>query len=150
MATTLYAQLRADILTAARARESDKLTALRMIDGAVQKIAIDDNRPVDDDLLLTTLRKAVKDLKGASEQFAQGGRADLVEKNDRESAWLEVYLPQAIDGAVLVGIIDAAIAESGATTKREMGKVMGLLKARPDADRIDFGAASKLLQSKLS
>jgi hypothetical protein len=147
--STLYAQLRADILAAAKARQMEKLTSLRTIDGAIQRVAIDENREIDDELVLATLRKAVKDLKGASEQFAQGGRQDLVAKNAAEVELLEVYLPQAIEGEKLEVIVDEAIAASGATTKRDMGKVMGQLKKRPDADQIDFGAASMLIQSKL-
>lgn len=146
----LYAQLRADIIAAMKARESDKATALRTMDGAIQRVAIDENRKIDDELVLATLRKAVKDLKGASEQFAQGGRQDLVAKNAAEIALLEKYLPQAIEGAALEAIVDDAIAQSGAATKRDMGKVMGVLKQRPDADRINFGEVSKLVQGKLA
>lgn len=146
----LYTQLRADILASAKARESDKLTALRTLDGAIQRVAIDENREIDDALVLSSLRKAVKDLKGASEMFAKGGRQDLVDKNALEISWLEAYLPRQIDGAQLEGIVDAAIAETGAETKRDMGKVMGMLKKRSDAAQIDFGAASKLIQSRLN
>jgi len=75
---------------------------------------------------------------------------DLVAANNTEIAILEKYLPQNIEGAQLEALVAAALAETGAQSKKEMGKVIGALKQHPEAGRIDFGAVSKLLQNKLS
>ncbi len=148
--SSIYSSLRADIITAVKARDSATSTALRTADAAIQRAAMDTNAEIDDALVLSTLRKAVKNMVDANTEFAKAGRTDLVDANKSEIAILEKYLPAQIAGDRLAAIVDEAIASSGAQTKREMGKVMGVLKARPDADLIDFGSVSKLVQSKLT
>ena len=146
---TLYETLRADIITAMKARDSVTTTALRTADAAIKRAAMDTNKEVDDTLVITTMRKSVKNLADARAEFEKGGRADLVAANDAEIRILEKYLPQAFDPAKLDALIAAAIAETGAASKKEMGKVIGALKKHPDASLIDFGAVSKLVQAKL-
>jgi uncharacterized protein YqeY len=145
----VYESLRADIVTAMKARDAATTTALRTADAAVKRAAMDGNKDIDDALVVATLRKAVKNLSDARVEFEKGGRADLVAANDAEIRVLEKYLPKGIDGARLEALIDAAIAETGAQSKKEMGKVIGALKKHPDAGLIDFGAASKLVQARL-
>lgn len=149
MASKLYQQLRADIISSAKAKEMDKVQALRTIDGSIQKASIDENKEIDDEMVVSTLRKAVKDLNAANEQFEKGGRDDLVEKNNWEIDLLEGYLPQLIQGEALDAIVTEAIQSSGATSKKDMGKVMGKLKQHPDSERMNFGQANKIIQSKL-
>jgi uncharacterized protein YqeY len=146
---TLYETLRADIVTAMKARDAATATALRTADAAIQRASIDGNKPIDDALVLTSLRKAVKNLADAKEEFAKGGRADLVAANEAEIRVLEKYLPKGLEPAALEALIVEAIKESGAQSKKEIGKVIGALKKRPEAALIDFGAASKLVQAKL-
>jgi len=146
---TIYETLRADIVAAVKARDSFLATLLRTNDGAIQRAAMDLNKPIDDDLVIATLRKAVKNLAAANAEFEKGGRADLVEANLREIAILEKYLPQGLDAARLEALIAEVILATGAQSKKEMGKVIGALKQRPEASLIDFGAASKLIQSRL-
>jgi len=145
----VYESLRADIVTAMKARDAATTTALRTADAAVKRAAMDGNKEIDDALVVATLRKAVKNLADARLEFEKGGRADLVAANDAEIRVLEKYLPKGIDGARLEALIAAAIAETGAQSKKEMGKVIGALKKHPDAGLIDFGAVSKLVQAKL-
>ena len=145
----VYESLRADIVTAMKARDAATTTALRTADAAVKRAAMDGNKEIDDALVVATLRKAVKNLADARLEFEKGGRADLVAANDAAIRVLEKYLPKGIDGARLEALIDAAIAETGAQSKKEMGKVIGALKKHPDAGLIDFGAVSKLVQAKL-
>lgn len=145
----VYESLRADIVTAMKARDAATTTALRTADAAVKRAAMDGNKEIDDALVVATLRKAVKNLADARLEFEKGGRADLVAANDTEIRVLEKYLPKGIDGARLEALIAAAIAETGAQSKKEMGKVIGALKKHPDAGLIDFGAVSKLVQAKL-
>lgn len=146
---TIYETLRADIIAAMKARDTARATALRTMDAAIQRAALDGNKPIDDALSLTTIRKAVKNLSDARTEFEKGGRADLVAANTAEIAHLEKYLPQSLDPAKLEALIAEVIAATGATSKKEMGKVIGALKQRPEAALIDFGAASKLVQAKL-
>jgi uncharacterized protein YqeY len=145
----LYKQLRADIIAAVKARDTDKALVLRTTDGAIQRAIIDQNVELDDKLVIAVLRKAVKDLESAKEQFARGGRDDLVSQNEREIAWLEGYLPAQMELEAIEGLIKTAIAETGAENIKDMGKVMGMLKKHPEASLIDFGAASKLIREKL-
>lgn len=148
MATT-YETLRADIIVAMKARDSATTTALRTADAAVKRAAMDLNKEIDEALTIATIRKAVKNLADARIEFEKGGRADLVAANDAEIRILEKYLPKGLDAAKLDALIAAAIQETGALSKKEMGKVIGALKKHPDAALIDFGAVSKLVQAKL-
>ena len=147
---TTYETLRADIIVAMKAKDSARATILRTADAAIQRSAMDQNKPIDDALAVTTLRKAVKNLQDAIVEFEKGGRTDLVEANRAEIAVLEKYLPAGLDAAKLDAFIAEAIAASGAVTKKDMGKVIAALKQRPEAGLIDFGAASKLVQARLA
>jgi uncharacterized protein YqeY len=146
----IYAQLRADIITAMKARDSAVTTALRTADAAVKRAAMDGNQEIDDALVLATMRKGVKNLADAREEFAKAGRTDLVAANDFEIKLLEKYLPQGLSAERLEAMVNEVIASTRATTKKEMGKVMGALKQHPQAGVIDFGAASKMIQGKLA
>jgi uncharacterized protein YqeY len=146
---TTYETLRADIIAAMKARDTATATALRTMDAAIQRAAMDTSKPIDEALVIATFRKAVKNLTDARTEFEKGGRADLVAANSAEIAILEKYLPQGLDAAKLEAIVAEVIAATGATSKKEMGKVIGALKQRPEAALIDFGAASKLVQAKL-
>jgi len=146
---SIYETLRADIVSAVKARDSATATALRTTDAAIQRAAMDQNKPIDDALVIATLRKAVKNLADAKAEFACGGRADLVAANEAEIRVLEKYLPAGLDAAKLEALIAEAIQETGAQSKKEMGKVIGALKKRPEAGLIDFSAASKIIQAKL-
>jgi len=147
--STVYETLRADIISAMKARDAAAALALRTMDAAIQRAAMDQNKPVDDALTITAVRKAVKNLADARTEFEKGGRADLVAANTAEIKLLEKYLPAGLDAAKLEALIAEVIAATGATSKKEMGKVIGALKQRPEAGLIDFGAASKLIQAKL-
>jgi uncharacterized protein YqeY len=146
---TLYETLRADIVTAMKARDSQATLSLRTADAAIQRAAMDANKPIDDGLVVTTLRKAVKNLADARVEFEKGGRADLVSANTVEIALLEKYLPKAFDPAKLDAMVAAAIAATGAQSKKDMGKVIGALKQHADAPLLDFSVVSKLVQAKL-
>ncbi|MDO8545134.1 MAG: GatB/YqeY domain-containing protein [Opitutaceae bacterium] len=144
-----YDRLRADIIVAMKARDTVATTALRTADAAIKRAAMDANKELDEPLVIATLRKAVKNLADARIDFEKGGRADLVAANDAEIKLLEKYLPPGLDAARLDALIAEAIQETGAQSKKDMGKVIGALKKRPEAAVIDFGAVSKLVQVKL-
>ncbi|MDE3083649.1 MAG: GatB/YqeY domain-containing protein [Verrucomicrobiota bacterium] len=147
--SSIYEKLRADIVVAMKARDSVTATTLRTVDAAIQRASMDQNKPIDDALVVATLRKAVKNLTDAKAEFEKGGRADLVAANEAEIRILEKYLPPGLDAARLEALIAEAIKETGAQSKKDMGKVIGSLKKRPEAGLIDFGAASKLVQARL-
>jgi uncharacterized protein YqeY len=146
---SIYEKLRADVVTSMKARDQATTTILRTADAAIKRAAMDQNKEIDDALVIATVRKAVKNLRDANAEFTKGGRADLVVTNDAEILVLEKYIPQGIDAAQLEGIVAAAIAETGAQSRKEMGKVIGALKKRPDAGLIDFAAVSKVVQARL-
>jgi hypothetical protein len=145
----LYETLRADIIVAVKARDSVTATALRTLDAGIQRASIDLNKPIDEQLAMTVLRKSVKNLTDACAEFEKGGRADLVAANQTEIKVLEKYMPAGLDPAKLEALVIAAIQESGAQNKKEMGKVVGVLKKNTEAGLIDFAQASKLIQAKL-
>ena len=146
---SIYETLRADIVTAMKARDGTTTTALRTADAAIKRAAMDTNKEIDDALVITTMRKAVKNLVDAKAEFEKGGRADLVAANDVEIRVLEKYLPQGLDAAKIDALIADAIRDTGAQSKKDMGKVIGALKKLPEAGLIDFGAVSKVVQAKL-
>ncbi|MBI4625691.1 MAG: GatB/YqeY domain-containing protein [Verrucomicrobia bacterium] len=146
---TLYETLRADIVTAMKARDAATTMALRTADAGIKRAAMDANKEIDDALAIATLRKAVKNLTDAKADFERGGRADLVAANEAEIRTLEKYLPKGLDLARVEALIAEAIQETGAQSKKDMGRVIGALKKRPEAGLIDFGVASKLVQAKL-
>ena len=145
----IYEQLRADIVTALKARDSVTALCLRTTDAAIQRAAMDQNKPIDDALVTAVLRKTVKTLAEAKAEFEKGGRAELAAANANEIRLIEKYLPQGLDEAKLAAIVDEVIRETGAASRKEMGKVMGALKKHPQAGLIDFGSVSKLIQAKL-
>ena len=146
---TIYETIRADIVVAMKARNSAVTLSLRTADAAIQRASLDQSKPIDDALVIATLRKTVKNLADAKVEFEKGGRTDLIAANDIEIKLLEKYLPQGLDAAKLEALIVEVIAETGAQSKKDMGKVIGALKKRPEAGLIDFGAASKIVQAKL-
>lgn len=146
---TIYEQLRADIVIALKARDSATALALRTTDAAIQRAAMDQNKPIDDALVTAVLRKSIKTLAEAKADFEKGGRAELAAANANEIKLLEKYLPQGLSDAQLDALLGEVIAASGAASRKDMGKVMGALKKHPQAGLIDFGAISKLIQAKL-
>ncbi|MGA3006700.1 MAG: GatB/YqeY domain-containing protein [Opitutaceae bacterium] len=146
---TIYEKIRGDIVAAMKAHDTGTATILRTTDAAIQRAAMDQNKPIDDTLVITALRKAVKNLTDAKAEFARGGRGDLVAANEAEINLLGKYLPAGLEPARLEAFIAEAIQSTGAQSKKDMGKVIGALKQRPEAPLIDFSAVSKMIQAKL-
>ncbi len=147
--SAIYEKLRADVIAAMKARDNGTLLSLRTADAAIQRASMDQSKPIDDGLVVGTIRKSVKNLSDAKTEFLKGGRADLAAANAVEIALLEKYLPAGLDAARLDALVAAAIQSTGAQTRKEMGKVIGALKQLPEAPLIDFSQASKLVQAKL-
>ena len=146
---SLKEKLSEDMKAAMRAKESEKLATIRLINAAIKQREVDERIVLDDAQVTAVLEKMIKQRREAITQFEAGGRADLAAKEITEIALLQGYLPEQLAPAELEALVAAAIAESGATTVKDMGKVMALVKARA-AGRADMGAASALIKSKLA
>jgi len=137
-----------DMKAAMRARDAERLSAIRMLLAAIKQREIDSRTEADDLAVLSIVEKLIKQRKDAIAQFAAGGRADLVARETAEVKVLAEYLPQQMSEAELSVAIEAAIAEAGAAGAAGMGRVMGLLKPRL-AGRADIGQVSAIVKKRL-
>ena len=134
---------------ALRARESARLATLRLLLAAMKQKEVDERTELEDADVLAILEKMVKQRRESIAQFEKAGRTDLADNERSEIAVLEGYLPQKLSEAELAEAVEKALAESGASTVRDMGKAMALLKARL-AGRADMAQASALVKARLS
>ena len=146
---TLKERITEDMKTAMRAGEKDRLGTVRLILAAIKQREVDERIMLDDTQVLAVLEKMAKQRKESITQFERGGRADLVAKEQAELALLQTYLPAQMSEAELDGIIAEAIASTGAASIKDMGKVMGVVKAKA-AGRADMGAVGARIKAKLS
>jgi uncharacterized protein len=137
-----------DMKAAMRAKESERLGTIRMITAAIKQREVDERIQLDDTQVLAVIEKMIKMRKESVAQFQAGGRADLVAKENSEIELLQAYLPAQLSEAELDALIAASISESGATSIKEMGKAMALLKQKA-AGRADMGVVSATLKAKL-
>lgn len=145
---TLKAQLQTDTKTALKAGDKERLKVLRLTLAAIKQQEIDQRIELDDASVLSVVTKMVKQRRDSVEQFTAGGRDDLAAAEEREIEVLLGYLPEPLSDAELDALIAEAIAETGAQSLRDMGKVMGLVKTRA-AGRADLGQVSSLVKKKL-
>jgi uncharacterized protein YqeY len=138
-----------DMKAAMRAKESERLGTIRMITAAIKQREVDERIQLDDVQVLSVIEKMIKTRKESVEQFKIGGRDDLVARESREIELLQAYLPAQLSEGEVDALIREAIAESGATSIKEMGKAMALLKQKAQG-RADMAAASAKLKAKLS
>ena len=138
-----------DMKAAMRAKESERLGTIRMLTAAIKQREVDERIQLDDVQVLTVIEKMIKMRKESIEQFKSGGRDDLVAREAKEIELLQAYLPAQLSEAEVDALIREAIAESGATSIKEMGKAMALLKQKAQG-RADMAAASAKLKAKLS
>jgi uncharacterized protein len=138
-----------DMKAAMRAKESERLGTIRMLTAAIKQREVDERIQLDDVQVLSVIEKMIKMRKESIEQFKSGGRDDLVAREAKEIELLQAYLPAQLSEAEVDALIREAIAESGATSIKEMGKAMALLKQKAQG-RADMAAASAKLKAKLS
>jgi len=148
MLMNLNEQIKNDIKAAMRAKENHKRDTLRNIQAAIKQIEVDQRIEVDDAMVEKILMKYAKQREDAIVQFKEAGRDDLVAKDEMELALVMSYLPEPMDDAELESILKEIIADTGATSMKDMGKVMGAAKSavgsRADGGRINQ-AVKKLL-----
>ncbi len=146
---SLKEKITEDMKNAMRAGEKERLATIRMILAAIKQREVDERIQLDDTQVVAAVEKMIKQRKEAIAQFETGGRADLVAKESAEIALLQVYLPAQLSDAEVDALIAAAIASTGATTLKDMGKVMGVVKAQVQG-KADMGQVSARIKQKLS
>lgn len=137
-----------DMKSAMRAGEKERLATIRLILAAIKQREVDERITLDDPQVLSVLEKMVKQRREAITQFASGGRADLVAKETAEIEVLQGYLPAQMSPAELEALITEAIAATGASSIKDMGKVMAAVKPKAQG-RADMGAVSARIKQKL-
>jgi uncharacterized protein YqeY len=137
-----------DMKAAMRAKESERLGTIRMITAAIKQREVDERITLDDIQVLAVVEKMIKMRKESIVQFQAGSREDLVAKEQREIDLLQAYLPAQLSEGELEALIAESIAQSGATSIKDMGKAMALLKQKAQG-RADMAAVSGKLKAKL-
>src|SRR5262249_31103845 len=138
-----------DMKGAMRAGEKERLGTIRLVLAAIKQREVDERITLDDGQVLVVLEKMVKQRKEAITQFESGGRADLVAKEQAELHLLQAYLPAQMSDAEIDALVAEAVATTGATSVKDMGKVMGAVKAKAQG-RADMSAVSARIKQKLS
>ena len=145
---SLKEQISDDMKAAMRAKDSGRLATIRLINAAIKQKEVDERIELNDDQVLSVIEKMIKQRKDSITQFEAGGRQDLADNENFEVGVLQVYMPKALSEAEVADMVASAVTESGARAPGDMGKVMAVLKER-FAGRMDFGAASGAIKSKL-
>jgi hypothetical protein len=145
---SLKDQLTADMKTAMKGGDKERLNVIRLILADIKRAEVDGRKELDDAALLGVLEKAVKQRRDSVEQFSRGGREDLATKEQAEIDILEKYLPAQLTESELDALIDEVIAATGAESIRDMGKVMAAIKSQA-AGKADMGAVSGRVKARL-
>jgi len=146
---TLNEKIGADITAAMKARDAARLSALRMLKAAMMNKGVEKGRDLDDAEVLQVVSSLVKQRRDSIEQFSKAGRTDLVDKETREVAVLEHYLPPAATAEEIDAAVAVAIAESGATSPKDMGKVMKAVMPKLAGKNADGRAVNEAVRRKL-
>ncbi len=145
----LVEQIEKDLTAAMKAREELRLSVLRMAKSALKLKQVELNKPLDDAQALAVLRTLVKQRHDSVEQFRKGGREDLATKEEQEIKILETYLPAAASDADIDVAVAEAIAETGATTAKDIGKVMKAAMAKMAGKNADGKRVNEKVRAKL-
>jgi uncharacterized protein len=145
---TLKERITEDMKTAMRSGEKDRLAVIRLLQAAIKQREVDERIVLDDAQVTAVLEKMIKQRKESIVAFEKGARADLVAKETAEIVVLTPYLPAQLSESDLDALIAEAIASTGAATIKDMGKVMGVVKAKA-AGKVDMGAVGARIKAKL-
>jgi len=146
--STLKGQIQEDVKSAMRAREQKRLTALRLITAAIKQVEVDQRIEMDDTAVLAVLDKMVKQRRDALEQYKSAGRDDLAAQEQFELDLISTYLPEALSETELSALIRQAVADTGASSMRDMGVVMNKLREQVQG-RADMKAVSNAVKAQL-
>ena len=134
--------------TAMKAGDKDRLKVVRLMLAAIKQVEVDTRKDLDETAVLGVIEKMVKQRKDSVEQYTKGNRQDLADSEQAEIAILDTYLPEKLSNDELAALMDDVIAATGAESIRDMGKVMGSIKAKA-AGRADMGAVGALVKERL-
>ncbi|WP_317930396.1 GatB/YqeY domain-containing protein [Halioxenophilus sp. WMMB6] len=148
MTAELYSRVKEAVKEAMRSKAKERLATLRMIQAEFKRIEVDERIELDDARILVVLDKMTKQRRDSLKQYQDAGRTDLADIEQGEIDVIADFLPQALTPAEIDTIVSQAIADSGAQSPQEMGKVMGLVKPQVQG-RADMGEVSKLVKQKL-
>ncbi|HHX2513473.1 glutamyl-tRNA amidotransferase [Neisseria perflava] len=146
---SLKTQLTEDMKTAMRAKDQVSLSTIRLINAAIKQFEVDERTEADDAKVISILTKMVKQRKDSAKIYTEAGRQDLADKENAEIEILNRYLPQMMSAEEIKTVVEAVIAETGASGMADMGKVMGVLKTRL-AGKADMGEVNKILKAALT
>lgn len=146
---TIKGQITEDMKNAMRAQEKERLATIRLILAALKQREVDERIVLSDEQIIATLDKMVKQRRESITQYEAGGRPELAQKEADEIKIIQTYLPAQLSDTEIASLIDAAIKETGATSAKDMGKVMGVLRAKVQG-RADVGAVSAQVKDRLS
>ncbi|HEU5131357.1 MAG TPA: GatB/YqeY domain-containing protein [Pyrinomonadaceae bacterium] len=147
---SLSKQIVADLTTAMKAQDANRTSTLRMVKAAMMNRQIEKGSELDDDDMQKLLRSLVKQRRDSIEQYEKAGRQELVDKEKAEIDVIEVYLPQAASQEEIEQAVSAAIAESGASSMKDMGKVMKAVQAALAGKNADGRTVSETVKARLS
>jgi uncharacterized protein YqeY len=142
-------QLQSDATAAAKARDQQRLSALRLVVDALKKEAKEARRELDEQAEIAVLQRERKRRVEAAEAYRKGGRVELADKEEAEAELIDAYLPEQLSDADLESLVDGAVAETGAASPKEMGKVMSALMPKV-AGRADGKRVSEIVRRKLA
>jgi uncharacterized protein YqeY len=145
---TLKSQIQEDVKSAMRARDQKRLTALRLITAAIKQVEVDQRIEMDDKAVLAVLDKMVKQRRDSLEQYQAAGRDDLAAQEQFELELISVYLPEALGEDELAAMIKQAVVDADATSIRDMGAVMNILRGQVQG-RADMKAVSNAVKEQL-
>jgi uncharacterized protein YqeY len=145
---SLKERITEDMKAAMRSGEKERLGVIRMITSAIKQREVDERITLDDAQVLSVLEKMIKQRKESVAQFEAGKRPDLVAKEAAEITLLQAYLPTQLSEVEVDALIGEAIAASNASSIKDMGKVMGVIKARAQG-RVDLGSVGAKIKAKL-
>jgi uncharacterized protein YqeY len=146
---TLKETLSEDMKSAMRAKDSEKLATIRLINAAIKQREVDERIELGDDQVLSVIEKMIKQRKDSITQFEAGGRQDLADKEKSEITVLAAYMPAQMSEAEVHAEVAAAVTQAGASGPQDMGKVMAVLKPKL-AGRADMTAVSALVKAALT
>ena len=138
-----------DIKTAMKARDKPRLATLRLMSAAIKQKEVDERIELDEAATLAIFDKLLKQRKESISQYQKAGRDDLVAQEQAESEIIQAYMPEALGDDEIAAVIDAAIIETSASSVKDMGKVMGLVKPKLQG-RVDMSSVSKTIKDRLN
>jgi uncharacterized protein YqeY len=146
---TFLDRINEDLKAAMKNKESERLSTLRMVKTALKNREIDKMGALTDEESIKTLQSLVKQRRDSVEQYNQAGRTELAEKEAAEIKVIEAYLPAAMDEASVARIVEETIAETGASSAKEMGAVMKAVMAKLAGQAVDGKTVNQIVKSKL-